>query len=177
MARRVAAPARAAAAGAPGAPALLLILALCATPATALAQRDVGPVRVALFAGARLSSPSAALLGLAGELSLQQRYVLAAGATLVTVSEGSYARYELDGRWHPESESWLRPYVGAGVAITRSSSASVGGPAVTRYGALVLAGAQTPVLGTTSFVEVVGVETGSFSLEFRGGVRLLVFGP
>jgi len=177
MARGVAAPACCARAPARRAPALPLILALCAVPAPALAQRDVGPVRVALFAGAHLTRPSAALLGLAGELDLKQRYVLAAAATLVTVSEGSYTHYELDGRWHPESESWLRPYLGAGFAITRSSSASVGGPAVTSYGVLALAGAETRVLGTRSFVEVVGVETGSFSLEVRGGVRLLVFGP
>lgn len=153
-----------------------LVAALCASAAPLWAQRDVGPVRVALFGGARVSSPSAGLAGLAGELDLGGIWSLAAAATYVAVSGGSYARYELDGRWHPSRTGWLRPYLGVGLAIARSSAA-VGGPGETDVGGLGFAGVDVPVLHVTPFIEVVGVQTGSFFVEVRGGLRLLVFGP
>lgn len=156
--------------------AVVLAAALCAAPAPLWAQRDVGPVRVALFGGARVTRPAAGLVGLAGELEIERIWSLSAAASYVDVGEGSYARYELDGRWHPAQEGWLRPYVGAGVAVARSSLASVGGPGRTRFGGIAYAGVDVPVFHVMPFVEVVGVETGSFSVEVRGGLRLLVFG-
>jgi hypothetical protein len=152
-----------------------LVAALCAAPVPLWAQRDVGPVRLALFGGARVSSPAASLAGLAGELELGGIWSLAAAATYVGVSGGSYARYELDGRWHPSREGRLRPYLGVGLAIARSAAA-VGGPSETHVGGLGFAGVDVPVFHTTPFIEVVGVETGSFFVEVRGGLRLLVFG-
>jgi hypothetical protein len=157
--------------------AALLALALSVSAAAAEAQqRDVGPVRVALFGGARVTAPAAALVGLAGEIEIENVWVLAAAASYLSVSGGRYARYEVDGRWRPVREGWLRPYAGAGLAVARSSLASAGGPARTRLGALALAGADVPVLHTLAFVEAVGVETGSLTFELRGGLRLLVFG-
>ncbi len=149
---------------------------LCVAPAPLLAQNDVGPVRLALFGGARVSQPSAALAGLAGELELGGTWTLAAGATYVAVTGGSYARYELDGRWTPTSEGRLRPYVGAGLAVDRSSAA-IGGPGRTRVGGLGFAGVDLRLIGPPLFIEVVGVETGTFTAEVRGGFRLLVFAP
>jgi outer membrane protein W len=115
-------------------------------------------------------------VGLAGELEIERIWSLSAAALYVNVSEGSYARYEVDGRWHPAQEGWLRPYLGAGVAVAHTSLASVGGPSRTRLGGIASAGVDVPVLHTLLFAEVVGVETGSFSVEVRGGLRLLVFG-
>jgi hypothetical protein len=156
---------------------ITLILALCAAPTPARAQRDVGPVRVALFAGVRVAGGGEPLVGLAGELELHQVWTLAAAASYVSVTGGSYTRYEVDGRWRPAREGAVRPYLGAGLAVTRSSVASVGGPTRTRYGGLAIAGVEVPVFGTTFFAEVVGVETGSLTAEVRGGLRLLVIGP
>ncbi len=150
---------------------------LCVSPTPLLAQRDVGPVRVALFGGARLTRTQSGLVGLAGELQLQQIGSLAATVSYVDVGGGgSYARYELDARWHPAQEGWLRPYLGLGAAIAHSSNASVGETGTTRVGGLAFAGVDVPFLRTTLFAEVVGIETGSFSAEVRGGIRLLVFG-
>jgi hypothetical protein len=155
-------------------PVVTILLAVAPTPL--LAQRDVGPARVALFAGARLTDPTAALVGLAGELELKRVWTLAAAVSVVDVSGGNSARYEFDGRWRPAGTGPIRPYVGAGVALTRSSAAVSGGPTSTHIGGLALVGAEAHLLGTW-FVEAVGVETGDFTAEVRGGVRLLVFGP
>ena len=154
----------------------LIPLLLALAPAPLQAQRDVGPVRVALFAGARLTTPTAALVGLAGELELQQVWTLAAAVSVVDVSGGSSARYELDGRWRPAGAGPIRPYVGAGVALTRNSAAAAGGPTSSQVGGLALVGVEVPLLGTW-FAEAVAVGSGDFTAEFRGGVRLLVFGP
>ena len=152
-----------------------LVAALCASAAPLWAQRDVGPVRLALFGGVRVNTPAASLAGLAGELELEGIWSLAAAATYVAVSGGSYARYELDGRWHPSRAGWLRPYLGAGFAVARSSAA-VGGPSRTDVGGLGFAGVDVAVLHVTPFIEAVGIQTGSFFVEVRGGLRLLVFG-
>ena len=160
----------------PGVGAFALLLTLTAAPAPALAQRDVGPVRVALFAGLRLGHESRPLLGVAGELELHGTWTLAAAASAVSESDGSYAQYELDGRWRPQGEGWLRPYLGAGVAVARSSIVVVGGPARTRFGALAIAGVEAPFLGTTTFVEALAFEYGDLSVQARGGVRLLLIG-
>jgi hypothetical protein len=154
----------------------IIPLFLVVAPAPLLAQRDVGPARVALFAGARLTPATAALVGLAGELELKRTWTLAAAVSVADVSGGNSARYELDGRWRPAGAGPIRPYVGAGVALTRSSAALAGGPTSTHVGGLALVGVEVPLLGTW-FVEAVGVETGDFTAEVRGGVRLLVFGP
>ena len=65
-----------------------LLAALAAAPAPALAQRDVGPVRVALFTGARLGHGRQPLIGVAGELELQSAlhgtWTLGAAASAVT---------------------------------------------------------------------------------------------
>lgn len=157
-----------------------LLLVLCAAPAPALAQQDVGPVRVALFAGARLGHGSQPLVGLAGELelhgALHGTWTLAAAASAVIESDGSYTQYEFDARWHPQADGWIRPYVGGGVSVARSALLISGGPAQTRYGALAIAGVGIPLLGTTTFVEALALEDGEFSVQARGGVRLLLIG-
>lgn len=163
-----------------GLAALALLLALAATPATALAQRDVGPVRVALFAGARLGHAGQPLLGVAGELDLESAlhgvWTLAAAASAVVESAGSYTQYELDARWRSGNEGRVHPYAGAGVVLSRSSVLMTGGPAETRFGGLALAGVEIAVVGTTAFVEALALEDGGFSAQLRGGVRLLLIG-
>jgi hypothetical protein len=159
---------------------LALLLALAAAPAPARAQRDVGPVRVALFAGARLSHASEPIIGMAGELelhgALHGTWTLGAAASAVIESAGSYTQYELEARWRPRDEGGLRPYVGAGVALSRSAFLATGGPAETRFGGLALAGVEIPLLGTTTFVEALALEDGALSAQVRGGVRLLLIG-
>jgi hypothetical protein len=157
-----------------------LALALCAVPASALAQEDVGPVRIALFAGLRLGHESQPLLGFAGELELRGAlhgtWILGAAASAVIESDGSYTQYEFDARWRPQGEGWIRPYLGAGVAVARSSFLMTGGPAQIRFGGLALAGVEIPFLGTTTFVEALALEDGELSAQARGGFRLLLIG-
>jgi len=160
----------------PPRPALVLAAALCLAPAALLAQRAVGPVRLALFAGSRLSHPSVGLAGLSGELELERIWSLQAAAQYLDVGAGSYARYELDGRWHPAQGGWIRPYLGAGVALARTSEAALGGPSRDHVGGVGFAGVDVPVFHSTLFAEAVGVETGSLTWELRGGFRLLVLG-
>lgn len=163
-----------------GVGALAAAFALCAVAAPALAQQDVGPVRVALFAGARLGHETRPLFGLAGELelhgALHGTWILAAAASTVSQREGSYAQYEVDARWRPEGEGRLLPYVGGGAVLTRRSSLMAGGPTQTGYGGLAIAGVEIPLLGTTAFVEGLALEDGAFSAQLRGGVRLLLIG-
>ncbi|MGD0484729.1 MAG: hypothetical protein ABSB58_08770 [Gemmatimonadales bacterium] len=157
-----------------------LALALCAAPASAVAQRDVGPARVALFAGARLGHTSQPLIGIAGELelhgALHGTWTLGAAASAVIESDGSYTQYELDARWRPQDEGGLRPYLGAGAVMARSSFLATRGPATTRFGGLGIVGVEIPVVGTTAFVEGLAIENGEFSAQIRGGVRLLLIG-
>jgi hypothetical protein len=159
---------------------LALGLALAAAPATARAQRDIGPARVALFAGARLGRTSQPLIGVAGELemrtALHGTWTLGAAASAVIESGGSYTQYELEARWRSQDEGGLRPYLGAGVALSRSAILVTGGPAVTRFGGLAIAGVEIPLLGTTTFVEALALEDGALSAQVRGGVRLLLIG-
>lgn len=163
-----------------GLAALAIALALAAAPATARAQRDVGPARVALFGGARLGHRTQALLGVAGELDLPSElhgiWTLAAAASTVTHSDGSYAQYEFDARWRSGVAAGVHPYAGAGVVLARSAALMTGGPAETRFGGLALAGVEIAVVGTTAFVEAVALEDGGFSGQIRGGVRLLLIG-
>jgi|GEM_PF-5609703 len=159
-----------------GLAALALLLVLAATPATALAQRDVGPVRVALFAGVHLGHDTRPLLGLAGELELRGTWSLAIVASTLSQRDGTYAQYEVEARWRPLGEGRVRPYLGAGAVAARSSFIASGGPATTRFGALALAGVEVPLLGTTSFLEALALEDGGFSAQLRGGVRLLLIG-
>jgi hypothetical protein len=159
---------------------LALLVALAAAPAPALAQRAVGPVRVALFSGVRLGHASQPLIGVAGELELQSAlhgtWTLGAAASAVIESDGSYTQYEFDARWRPGDEGGVRPYFGAGVALTRSAFLVTGGPELTRFGGLALAGVEIPFLGTTTFVEALALEDGDLSAQVRGGVRLLLIG-
>ena len=159
---------------------LALLVALAAAPAPARAQRAVGPVRVALFAGVRLTRTSQPLIGVAGELELRGAlhgtWTLGAAASAVIENDGSYTQYEFEARWRPGDEDGLRPYFGAGVALTRSAVLSLGGPAETRFGGLALAGIEIPLLGTTAFVEALALEDGALSGQVRGGVRLLLIG-
>jgi hypothetical protein len=154
-----------------------LLLALSAAPAPALAQRDVGPVRVALFAGTIITRGGGTLVGVAGELELHRIWTLAAAASYVGSSTDLEAQYELDARWRPPNEGALRPYLGGGFVVTSNSIASLNGPARTRFGGLALLGMDVALFGTTAFAEAVGVETGSLTFLVRGGVRLLVIGP
>ncbi len=156
---------------------LLALLLVCGAAAPALAQRDVGPVRVGLFGGVRVSAPAATVLGLGGELDLEEVWTIAAVASLTDVRAGNRSRFELDARRRLGEPGGLRPYVGAGAVFTREPSPVAADPTRTRFGGLALAGVEGSLLGASAFAEVVGVQTDAFVVEVRAGVRLLVFGP